>query len=143
HNVLEYVPDVPAVMRALGSLLGEGGLVSLLVRQRAGEVMRAALKPHDLEAARAALAVECVTESLYGGPARTFDADALRALLTGQGFEIVAERGVRVVADYLPASLSETEEAYTRLLGFESELGARPEFASVARYRQVIARLTA
>ncbi|MGH9942719.1 MAG: class I SAM-dependent methyltransferase, partial [Pyrinomonadaceae bacterium] len=49
HNVLEYVPDVPAVMRALGSLLGEGGLVSLLVRQRAGEVMRAALKAHDLE----------------------------------------------------------------------------------------------
>jgi hypothetical protein len=53
---------------------------------------------------------------------------------------LVAVRGVRVVADYLPASFIDTTETYARLLAFERTLGARPEFAAVARYTQVIAR---
>jgi hypothetical protein len=54
--------------------------------------------------------------------------------------KVIAERGVRVVADYLPAALSDTAETYARLLAFERTLGARPDFASVARYTQIIAR---
>ena len=142
HNVLEYVPDPAAAMRALGKLVrSQGGIVSLLVRQRAGEALRHALKAHDLDHARRALDAEWATESLYGGPARVFDSQSLRALLDESGLELIAERGVRVVADYLPPALTETEEAYARLLVFELELGARPEFAAIARYRQVLARV--
>jgi len=140
HNVLEYVPDPGAAVRALSVLLRTGGIVSLLARQRAGEVMRHTLKAHDLAAAHRALAEEWATESLYGGPARVFDALSLRALAEEDCLEVFAERGVRVIADYLPASFSETEESYARLLAFESELGARPEFAGVSRYRQVLAQ---
>jgi hypothetical protein len=55
---------------------------------------------------------------------------------------VVAFRGVRVVADYLPASLSATEDDYRRLLDFEHNLGSRSDFAAVARYTQLIARRT-
>ena len=140
HNVLEYVADPAAVVSAVGRVLAPGGLVSLLARNRAGESLRDAVKRHDLDSAERALTTPCVRESLYGGPARLFDADSLRALATAAALETVAVRGVRVVADYLPPALSESEEGYARLLAFELRLGARSDFASVARYVQLIAR---
>lgn len=141
HNVLEYVADARASVRTLAALVKPGGLVSLVARNRAGEAMRAALKAHDLEEATRALAAVQVNESLYGGPARLFDERALCELATGAGLRVIAARGVRVVADYLPASLSGTPDAYARLLSFELTLGARPDFAAVARYTQIIARV--
>jgi SAM-dependent methyltransferase len=140
HNVLEYVSDPRAAAHALSALVKPGGLVSLVARNRAGEAMRAAVKTHDLDEAEHALTATQVNESLYGGPARLYDAASLRELATAAGLHVVAERGVRVVADYLPASLSDTPEAYARLVSFERTLGARPEFAAVARYTQIIAR---
>jgi SAM-dependent methyltransferase len=140
HNVLEYVPDAHAALVSLGALIRAGGFVSLVARTRAGEAMRAALKAHDLDEAERALTASQVNESLYGGPARLFDGETLGELATGAGLEVIAVRGVRVVADYLPASLSDTAETYARLLAFERLLGARPEFAAVARYTQIIAR---
>jgi SAM-dependent methyltransferase len=140
HNVLEYVSDPRACLRGLAALVKPGALVSLVARNRAGEAMRAALKAHDLDEAERALTAVHVNESLYGGPARLYDAHALSELATGAGLKVVAARGIRVVTDYLPASLSETPDAYARLLSFERTLGARPEFAAVARYTQIIAR---
>jgi S-adenosylmethionine-dependent methyltransferase len=143
HNVLEYVPDPAAVVRAAGRALAPGGLVSLLARNRAGEALRDAIKRHDLDSAESALAAASVRESLYGGPARLFDAESLRELAAGAGLDTVAVRGVRVVADYLPPPLSETEELYARLLAFELRLGAHADFIPVARYVQLIARAPA
>lgn len=140
HNVLEYVPDPRASVAALAALVRAGGWVSLVARNRAGEAMRAALKANDLDEAERALTADVVNESLYGGPARLFDSATLGELATGAGLEVIAARGVRVVADYLPASFSDTAETYARLLAFERTLGARPEFAGVARYTQIIAR---
>jgi hypothetical protein len=102
--------------------------------------MRAALKAHDLDEAERALTAAHVNESLYGGPARLFDREMLCELAREVGLEVIAARGVRVVADYLPASFSDTAETYARLLAFERRLGARPEFAAIARYTQIIAR---
>lgn len=143
HNVLEYVPDPAAVARAVGQVLAPGGLVSLLARNRAGEAMRDAVKRHDLDAAERALTAESVRESLYGGPARLFDVGSLNKLATDAGLEVVAVRGDRVVADYLPPALSETEELYARLLALELRLGALPDFAAIARYVQLLARAPA
>ncbi|MCA1633772.1 MAG: methyltransferase domain-containing protein [Acidobacteria bacterium] len=140
HNVIEYVEDPAAVVKAVGAAARRGAVLSLLARNRAGEAMRAAIKSHDLEAARHALVAASATESLYGGPAKLFDAESLRALASDAGLEVLASRGVRVVADYLPAALSHAEEDYARLLDFEHTLGARDDFAAVARYVQVIAR---
>ncbi|MGI9104997.1 MAG: methyltransferase domain-containing protein [Pyrinomonadaceae bacterium] len=140
HNVLEYVADPRPAVATLAQLVRPRGFVSLLARNRAGEAMRAALKAHDLDEAERALAADVVNESLYDGPARLFDAQKLRALATEAGLHVVAERGVRVVVDYLPTALSETPKAYARLLAFERKLGALPEFAAVARYTQIMTR---
>lgn len=140
HNVIEYVAAPAALVGSLARALRPGGHVSLLARNRAGEALRDAVKLHDLNSARRALASEWVRESLYGGPARLLDAETLAAHARAAGLRVVSVRGVRVVADYLPPALSEGEGPYARLLAFEHELGARPEFAAVARYTQLIAR---
>jgi S-adenosylmethionine-dependent methyltransferase len=142
HNVLEYVGDPSAVVRSVADAARRGGLVSLLARNRAGEAMRAAVRAQDLDAARHALTAVSVKESLYGGPAKLFSHDSLRGLAADSGLEVLATRGVRVVADYLPATLSQTEDDYRRLLDFEHTLGARTDFAAVARYAQLLARRT-
>jgi len=51
HNVVEYVDDPTVVLRSLATLLrGPNGILSLLVRSQAGEVLKAAIASGDLEA---------------------------------------------------------------------------------------------
>jgi hypothetical protein len=57
----------------------------------------------------------------------------------GASLAVAAERGVRVISDYLPPQISRREE-YERIFELERKLGSRPEFAAVARYIQIIAR---
>jgi hypothetical protein len=51
----------------------------------------------------------------------------------------IAERGVRVVADYLPPQIDRQAE-YERIFELERKLGRRPEFAAIARYTHHILR---
>jgi hypothetical protein len=60
-------------------------------------------------------------------------------MLKAASFSVVAERGVRVIVDYLPPRVSRSEE-YQRILELERKLGSRAEFAATARYIQFLAR---
>jgi len=139
HNILEYVDDPCAVLRGAARLLrGPSSIISILVRNQAGEVLKAAIKDGDLDAAARNLTAECAHESLYGGKARLFAAEALQAMLDAASLAEIAKRGVRVMSDYLPQKGSRAPE-YERIVELECQLGKRPEFAAVARYTQVLA----
>jgi S-adenosylmethionine-dependent methyltransferase len=141
HNILEYLDDPIAILcGAARALRDSSAIVSVLVRNRAGEVFKAAIQAGDLAAAENNLTAEWVQESLYGGPARLFTPDSLRAMLKVASLRVVAERGVRVLADYLPSRISRSDE-YERIFELERKLGVRPEYAAVARYTQCFARL--
>jgi len=139
HNILEYVDDPHAVLCAAARTLRDpSGLISVLVRNQAGEVLKAAIQEGDLAAASHNLTAECGRESLYGTNVRLFAADSLRALLQASSLRVTAQRGVRVVSDYLPPKVSRNDE-YERILELERKLGRRPEFAAVARYIHCLA----
>jgi S-adenosylmethionine-dependent methyltransferase len=139
HNLLEYVDDPGVVLRAAASLLRDSSaILSVTVRNRAGEVLKAAIQAGDLSAAEASLTAEWGHESLYGGKARLFSADSLNAMLRAASLTLIAERGVRVISDYLPPQVSRSAE-YDRIFELERKLGKRPEFAAVARYRHCLA----
>ena len=143
HNVLEYVEDPCAVLRsASGALRNPSSIISVLVRNQAGEVLKAAIQDGDLAAAERNLTAEWGNESLYGGTVRLFTAETLRAMLLESSLAVTAERGVRVLSDYLPPGVSGSDE-YDRILELERKLGKRPEFAAVARYTHCFARLAA
>jgi len=141
HNVLEYLDDPIAVLcGAARALRDSSAILSVLVRNRAGEVFKAAIQAGDLAVAENNLTAEWGQESLYGGRVRLFTSDSLQVMLKAASLGVIAERGVRVVADYLPSRISRSAE-YERILGLERKLSSRPEYAAVARYTQCFARL--
>lgn len=140
HNVLEYVEDPDVVLRGCAQLMRDSSAVlSVLVRNRAGEVLKSAIVGGDLKAAEKNLTDEWVKESLYGGRSRIFSPDALQASLKAAPLETIAMRGVRIVSDYLPSKVNRSAD-YDRIFELDRQLGRRPEFASIARYTHCLAR---
>jgi S-adenosylmethionine-dependent methyltransferase len=139
HNLLEYVDDPGAVLHSAARALRDpSSIISVLVRNQAGEVLKAAIKDGDLAATEHNLTAEWGHESLYGGRVRLITADGLHATLIAASLAVIAERGVRVVSDYLPPQVSRSAE-YERVFELERKLGRRPEFARVARYTHRLA----
>ncbi len=139
HNLLEYVDDPSAVLRGAKRVMrGSSAILSVLVRNQAGEVMKVALQAGDLAAAEQNLAAEWGQESLYGGKVRLFTPEALETMLKDASLTLTARRGVRVIADYLPPQISRSSE-YERIFALERRLGSRQEFFGVARYMQCLA----
>ena len=143
HNLLEYVDDPNAVLSATAQVLRSDstgiGILSILVRNWAGEVLKAGIQAGDLRAAERNLTSVWGHESLFGGRVRLFTLNGLQVMTKGASLAVAAERGVRVISDYLPPQVSRREE-YERIFELERKLGTRPEFAAVARYIQIIAR---
>jgi S-adenosylmethionine-dependent methyltransferase len=140
HNILEYVDDPCAVLcSAARALRDPSSVISILVRNRAGEVLKAAIQDGDLAATEQNLNAEWGHESLYGARVRLFTAESLQAMLLESSLAVAVERGVRVMSDYLPPRVSRNDE-YQRILELERKLGSRPEFAAVARYTHCLAQ---
>jgi S-adenosylmethionine-dependent methyltransferase len=141
HNLLEYLDDTIAVLRgAARALRDSSAILSILVRNRAGEVFKAAIQAGDLAVAENNLTAEWAQESLYGGRVRLFTPDSLRTVLADASLTTIAERGIRVLADYLPSRISRDSD-YARILELERKLSSKPAYAAVARYTQCFARL--
>jgi S-adenosylmethionine-dependent methyltransferase len=60
HNLLEYTEDPSAIIGDVGHVLRKDGLLSVLVRNRAGEVLKDAIKARDWKLATANLTAETV-----------------------------------------------------------------------------------
>jgi S-adenosylmethionine-dependent methyltransferase len=140
HNVLEFVDHPGAVLSdAARALRDSSAILSVLVRNQAGEVLKAAVLTGDLAAAEVNLSGQWGNEALYGGKVRLFTPETTRAMLNAASLSVIAERGVRVMADYLSPRVSLSAE-YDRVLALEHKLGSRPDFAAVARYTHFIVR---
>jgi len=140
HNFLEYCNDPGAVLCAAARALRDSSaILSVLVRNRAGEVLKAAIQAGDLAAAQNGLTAEWGQEALYGGRVRLFTPDSLRSMLSEASLATIAVRGVRVLADYLPPRVSRSAD-YERIFELERKLACQPEYAAVARYTHCLAR---
>jgi S-adenosylmethionine-dependent methyltransferase len=140
HNVLEFVENPAAVLHRASVLMRDkSSLLSILVRNQAGEVLKAAIQSADLAAAKYNLTAEWGNESLYGGKVRLFTAKSLQAMLTKASLSMAALRGVRVISDYLLPQISLSAQ-YEKVFELERKLGRRPEFAAIARYIQCLSR---
>jgi S-adenosylmethionine-dependent methyltransferase len=140
HNVLEYLNDPNAVLCGAARVLRDpSAILSVLVRNQAGEVFKAAIQTGDLAVAENSLTAEWGQESLYEGRVRLFTPETLQAMLKAASLAMIAERGVRVLADYLPPRVSRIAD-YERIFELERKLGSRPEFTGIARYMHYLAR---
>jgi S-adenosylmethionine-dependent methyltransferase len=139
HNTLEYVDDPDAVLKAAAcTLRAPSGVLSVLVRNQSGEVLKTAIQDGDLARIEHSLTAEWGNESLYGGKVRLFTSAGLQAKLEAASLTVMAVRGVRVISDYLPQCISRNDE-YDRIVELEQNLGRRPEFGAIGRYIQCLA----
>ena len=140
HNLLEYLADPPTIVSKIAHVLRKDAVVTVLVRNHAGEVLKAAIRSGDWELAKANLSAETVVDSLYGKPVRVFGPKDIVEMLSGAGLHVEAQYGVRVLSDYVDQKDLTSEACYRQLLELELLLGAQPNFAAIARYTQMIAR---
>jgi 2-polyprenyl-3-methyl-5-hydroxy-6-metoxy-1,4-benzoquinol methylase len=137
HNLLEFVEDAGGVLRSASQAMRDSSVLSVLVRTQAGEVLKSAIQTGDLAGAERNLATGWSCEALFGAKVRLFTQEILNSMLRQTSLRATAIRGVRVISDYLPSTISREAE-YERILELERKLGSRPEFAAVARYAQFL-----
>lgn len=140
HTLLEYVSEPQEVLQALTTVLRPGGLISLLFANPYADVLRWALAKGDLERARLALHERVSSADLFGLPRRTFPAEMVQEAMTQAGMEVVAEYGVRIFADYLPAEKLADPEFFARLLELEMAAGTLHPYRLIARYTHLLGR---
>ena len=72
HNLLEYAEDPFTTVHDIAHVLRQDAVLSLLVRNRMGEVLKAAIKSGNWKLATANLTSETVVDSLFGEPVCVF-----------------------------------------------------------------------
>jgi S-adenosylmethionine-dependent methyltransferase len=140
HNVLQYVDDLDAALRALAGALRPGGLLSIICVNRYSQAYRQALFERDLEAAYDALDATTMQTIVFGVPARLYAAEDLREPLAAAGCAWLAEYGVRCVCDYIPDNDIKSDPAFfAQLERLEYALSGRYPYYRLGRYFQVLA----
>lgn len=139
HNVLEYVDDPAAALRAIVAGLRGGGTVSVTVANPLATAVHRALAGRFAQAAR--LLDDPAGTWGSGDPVpRRFDRHAVTDLVADAGLRVQATHGVRVFADIVPSSLVDGEsgaaEALSRL---ESAAAVHPELSALATQLHVLA----
>lgn len=142
HNLLEFVDCPSGILQAVEALLSRSNraIASIIVRNRAGEVLSAALKAGDLALAVANLTAPRVRAKLTELLVALFTPAELRNMMSDARLEVIAEYGVRVFSDYLSQDLLNDPDNYRLLLSLEEKLGKQPDFGAIARYLQMIVR---
>jgi S-adenosylmethionine-dependent methyltransferase len=100
HHVIEYVPDVPALIRALHGLAAPGAELSLITLNPVSEVVRAIVFQQD--AAQACAKLENLEyDARWFGQARLYPWEQIVAWADAAGWSLHDYRGIRVLADYV------------------------------------------
>ncbi|MHB1417229.1 MAG: methyltransferase domain-containing protein, partial [Chloroflexota bacterium] len=136
HTVLEYLPEPDTALAAAAGLLREGGLLSVVFANRDAEPLRRAISERRSDRVREALATATHAEKLFGLPRHLLAPLEMRDKMEQAGLAVVAERGIRVFADYLLADGGSLAD----LFELEVEVGKRFPYMYIARYVHTLGR---
>jgi S-adenosylmethionine-dependent methyltransferase len=142
HNVLQYVEDIPVVLRSILRPLKSQGTVSIICMNRYSIAYHQAFLRDDLQAAKAAIGAT-KTNTILGSAARALAVEEVVRLLEGQGCVIQADYGVRCMIDYWGDNERKAEpHTLAQLEELELALSAEYPCKLLARFFQVIAQKT-
>lgn len=144
HNVVQYVDDPAALLRAVCHPLKRDGLLSLMSVNPESEVYRLAMMQLDPGAARASLDATMGFATVFGVPVHRCQAADMIDLLISTGCEVLGRYGVRSVCDYIANNDIKSDPAFfAQLERLEHALSDRHPYLLLARFFQIIARKTA
>nr|WP_276610740.1 methyltransferase domain-containing protein [Kineococcus siccus] len=141
HNVVHYRADVPGTVRQVAELLRPGGVVSVMAPTPAMDVLSAAVRRTDPEAALAVLDAPTVHGVTFDHAMRRVEAATVEEALKDVGCDVEHRFGVRCVMDLVADDdLKRDPQFYARLLTLELALCEREPFWRTARFWQLTAR---
>ena len=140
HTLLEYVPDPNETLRGLSGVLRIGGLASVLFVTPYADALRWGLGRGDVEMALQALDHPVSSANTFGLDRRLMAPELVRQTMIEAGLTVVAEYGVRIFADHLPAEKLADPAFFARLWELEVAAGQRDPYRQIGRYRQIIGR---
>lgn len=137
HGVAMYLPSAGPLVAALVRAASQGGLISLLTRNRASIAMRAGMTG-DWKAALEGFDATHYTNRLGVEHARADDPADVRVEFERAGADTVAWYGVRLFTDHWADE--EPPENFGLLLDAESEAGRRDPYRALAALTHTIAQ---
>lgn len=136
HNVLEYIDDKEAVVKALARVLKKDGILSIAKHNRAGRVMQMAVLLDDFEKANALLDGENSTASKFGAIRYYEDEDILdwEPKLTITDFF-----GIRTFWDLQQNQKKHSDEEWQdRMIQLEMRVAQIPEYREIAFFHHLL-----
>ena len=141
HNVIQYVDDVPGLLKGLIGSLKSGGLISIVSINRYSIPYRIAFPRGDLAEALAQLDARRVKAFLFDVTMTSYSANEVAEMLGSVGFAVEQDYGIRCVCDYWGDNELKSDPAvFKQLEELEFALADRHPYKLLARYFQVIAR---
>lgn len=138
HNVLEYIDDKAAVVKALSRVLKKDGILSVAKHNRAGRVMQMAVLLDDFEKANALLNGENSTASKFGTIRYYEDEDILK---WEPDLTISEVFGIRTFWDLQQnQEKHDDEEWQTKMKQLEMRVAQVPEYREIAFFHHLILR---
>ncbi|MBG0827853.1 methyltransferase domain-containing protein [Planomonospora sp. ID67723] len=142
HNLLQYVPDRAAVVRAIAQRLRPGGLLSVLGPNAVAVPLETAVRELDLDAALRALDATSKHNPVYAADTPLLTADEIGGYFRESGLEIVGHHGVINVCHLIADNeIKHDPEFFARLEKLEHALAGRAPYPSTARLFHLVGQL--
>lgn len=136
HNVLEYIDDKEAVIKALARVLKKDGILSIAKHNRAGRVMQMAVLLDDFEKANALLDGENSTASKFGAIRYYEDEDILK---WEPGLKITEVFGIRTFWDLQQNQEKHGDEDWQdKMMQLEMRVAQIPEYRDIAFFHHIL-----
>lgn len=143
HNVLQYLPDVPAHVRRMVALVRFGGLLSVLAPNPAMDVLALAVRGTDPAGALARLDAPSVPSVTFGHQMRRLASSEVEATLMSCGATVTDRFGIRCVMDLIAdEDLKSDPDFVSDLERLELGLCGREPYWRTARFWQLVAQRT-
>ena len=141
HNVLQYMEDVPLLLRELAGLLKPAGSISIISINRYSTPYHAAFLDGDLAGARVRLEVRASTTKIFDTMITSYSAEEINRLLADTGILSQGDYGIRCICDYWGDNERKSDPAiFAELERLEFALTDQHPYKLLARYFQVIGR---
>ena len=136
HNVLEYIDDKEAVIKALARVLKKDGILSIAKHNRAGRVMQMAVLLDDFEKANALLDGEKSMASKFGVIRYYGDKD----ILEWESNLVISEVfGIRIFWDLQQNQEKHGDEDWQRkMIQLEMRVAQIPEYRDIAFFHHLL-----
>ncbi|MFN8493173.1 MAG: methyltransferase domain-containing protein [Caldilineaceae bacterium] len=141
HNVLQYVGDIPALLRHLMTPLRKGGLLSLIGVNRFARVYMAAFLRNDLVDAMAQIDARTVQGVVFDTPLTNYSVSEIAAMVAASDCQIEQDYGLLCVTSYWGDNERKSDPAiYAQLEQLELALTDKHPYKLLASYYQIIAQ---